>query len=150
MVKSKDLWLGIFCLLGGTALYFYSSNYDNFSYDVVGGGGFPRLLAIIIFACGLLIGAEVFFKRKNTTESKKAPGNYGAAIKMFVSVLVYIMILTHVGYVVSTLALTAVLLYIQNVKDIKKLTLYSVVIVAALYLLFRVVLAVKLPTGILI
>lgn len=155
MVKTKDLWLSIFCLILGAGIFIYSANYDQYLYDVVGGGGFPRLLAAIVFICGLMLGADYFSKRKQQgkeqeKEGQKAPGNTRAVLAMFVSVLAYILLLTHVGYVVCTFILTGVLLYIQNVKSIKKILLYSAIIVAMLYLLFRVVLGVRLPTGILI
>lgn len=145
-----DLILGILCIILGIGIFVISGNYDVYTYDPLGGGGFPRLLAVLIILCGIAIAVQYFMGKKAGKEQKLPKGNWILAGKLLISLIVYVLVVERVGYLVSTVILVSLLLYWQDIKNKKKLLLCTGVIVGVLYVLFAFVLQVKLPTGILI
>lgn len=145
-----DLVLGIVSIILSVIVFLVSSNYDNYMYDVVGGGGFPKMLAVIIILCSLgVIGQYIVKKKQGQPEEKKDPetGDNKAALQLVAGVLVYILALETVGYLVCTVILVAYLLWIQKVRNPKVLLASTCTICGFLYIIFVVVLKVKLPTG---
>jgi len=159
-----DIILGLSSFALGTAIYFYSHQYDDYLYDMVGGGAFPRLLAVIFIICGIVIVLEYFMKaRKGRPPKARLPeedtkpeenggktqtgGDNRLVIQSAVCILVYLLIMETVGYVVSTFLLSVSLLYLLKIRNWKKLLLYSGVNVAVLYLIFGVLLQVRLSSG---
>lgn len=145
-----DLILGLVSIVVSVIVFVVSFNYDNYMYDVVGGGGFPKMLAGIIILCSLaIIGQYLSDKKKGLVkESKK--GDTKAAVSLVLGVLVYILVLEHVGYLVTTVILVAFLLWIQGERNKKTLIVSTVAICGLLYVIFVLVLKVKLPQGFLI
>ena len=152
-VIRMDLVLGIVSIILSVIVFVVSYNYDNYMYDVVGGGGFPKMLAVIIILCSIaVIGQYLMRKKQGQPEEKKEKqkGNDKAAILLVAGVLVYILALETVGYLVCTILLVAFLLWIQKVRNPKVLLAGTCTICGFLYIIFVVVLNVKLPTGFLI
>lgn len=156
-----NLITSIVSIILGIAVYVISSNYDIFTYDPVGGGGFPRLLAVLIIICGILIGIEHFKKPKKKkaealdADEKGSPkkllkGSPKEPVLMVASLILYSLVMEHLGYVVSTLLLVSGLMFIQHERGIKRLVVVPVVVVAALYLIFDIILGINLPNGLLI
>jgi cell division protein FtsW (lipid II flippase) len=145
-----DLLLSIAGIGLSIAVFIQSSKYDIYTYDVLGGGLFPRIMAVIITLCSLALIVRYVLNRKNPKKDKgeeKKPKN---AFLLVLAVLIYIMALETVGYVVMTVALVAFLLWIQKVRKPKTLILSTVVICGMLYVIFVLLLRVRMPTGILI
>ncbi|HWQ79091.1 MAG TPA: tripartite tricarboxylate transporter TctB family protein [Anaerovoracaceae bacterium] len=154
-----DLITSIICIVLGVAVYAISGSYDIFTYDPVGGGGFPRLLAVVIIICGILIGIQYFLKqKKKKTEaavekgSQKKPlrGKPKEPLLMVASLIIYSLVMEPLGYVVSTLLLVSGLMFIQHERGVRRLVVVPVAVVAALYLIFDIVLGIKMPNGLLI
>lgn len=147
-----DLVLGIVSIILSVIVFMVSFNYDNYMYDVVGGGGFPKMLAVILILCSLAIIGQYIVKKKQVEpeEKKKQKGDNKAAFLLVAGVLVYILALETVGYLVCMVALVAFLLWIQKVRNPKVLVTSTITICGFLYVIFVVVLNVKLPTGFLI
>ncbi len=145
-----DLVLGIVSIILSAIVFVVSYNYDNYMYDVVGGGGFPKILAVIIILCSLaMIGQHIAKMKQGQPKEKKdqETGNSRAALQLVAGVLVYILALETVGYLVCTVLLVAYLLWIQKVRNPKVLLTSTCTICGFLYIIFVVVLKVKLPTG---
>ena len=149
-----DLVLGIVSIILSVIVFVVSFNYDNYMYDVVGGGGFPKMLAVIIILCSLVIIAQYIVDRKNkkpeAEKKTEQKGNSKAAILLTAGVLVYILALETVGYLVCTVILVGFLLWIQKVRTPKVLLASTCTICGFLYVIFVLVLKVKLPTGFLL
>lgn len=152
-----DLIVCIACILLGGAVYAASPRYDIFTYDPVGGGGFPRILAVLIIICGLLIGLQHFIKQraavKAGSESQpliKITGKVKELALMVVALILYALLMETIGYVVSTLLLVSGLMYIQHERGVKRLVGTPVAIVAGLYVIFAVILQIRMPAGLLI
>lgn len=154
-----NLIASICSIILGVAVYVISSSYDIFTYDPVGGGGFPRLLAVVIIICGILIGMQHFKKPKKKkaedADEKGSPkkllkGSPKEPLLMVVSLILYSLVMEHIGYVVSTLLLVSALMFIQHERGVKRLVVVPVVVVAALYIIFDIILGINMPTGFLI
>ena len=145
-----DLILGLVSIAVSIIVFTVSFRYDNYMYDVVGGGGFPRMLAAIIILCSLAIMGQHLSERKKGLAKKPDKGDTKAAVSLVLAVLVYILVLEHVGYLVTTVALVAFLLWIQGERSRKTLVTSTAVICSLLYVIFVLVLKVKLPQGFLI
>ena len=145
-----DLILGLVSIAASITVFAVSFNYDNYMYDVVGGGGFPRMLAVIIILCSLAIIGQYLYDRKKGLVRKAEKGDTKAAGSLVLGVLVYILVLEHVGYLVTTVLLVAFLLWIQGERSKKTLITSAAVICGLLYVVFVLVLKVKLPQGFLI
>ncbi|MCC8025259.1 MAG: tripartite tricarboxylate transporter TctB family protein [Clostridium sp.] len=149
-----DLVLGIVSIVLSVIVFVVSFNYDNYMYDVVGGGGFPKMLAVIIILCSLgMIGQYIADRKHKKPEKETKPeqkGNSRAAISLTAGVLVYILALETVGYLVCTVILVGFLLWVQKVRNPKVLLASTCTICGFLYVIFVLVLKVKLPTGFLI
>lgn len=149
-----DLVLGIVSIILSVIVFIVSFNYDNYMYDVVGGGGFPKMLAVLIILCSIAIMGQYFAHKKHkTTEEEKKPekeGNNKAELSLIAGVFVYILALETAGYLVCTALLVAFLLWVQKVRSPKALIASTCTISGFLYIIFVFVLNVKLPTGFLI
>lgn len=148
-----DLVLGIVSIILSVIVFVVSYNYDNYMYDVVGGGGFPKMLAVIIILCSLAVIVQYIIRKKQEgPEDKKKPekGDNKSAFLLVISIFVYILALETIGYLVCMITLVAFLLWIQKVRNLKVLVTSTITICGFLYIIFVVVLKVKLPTGFLI
>lgn len=149
-----NLILGIVGIILSVVIYVASANYDIFMYDVVGGGGFPRMLACIICLCSLVVIRQHLSAKKKAAVAgeikDKKYGDIKAAVLLVMGVLVYILALEYIGYLVMTMILVAFLLWVQGEHNPKTIVKCVVVISGLLYVLFVWVLRVKLPTGFLI
>lgn len=119
-----DLVLGIVSIILSVIVFIVSFNYDNYMYDVVGGGGFPKMLAVLIILCSIAIMGQYFAQKKHkTTEEEKKPekeGNNKAALSLIAGVFVYILALETAGYLVCTALLVAFLLWVQKVEALRR------------------------------
>ena len=60
----------------------------------------------------------------------------------------YIFSLTYVGFTVATLAFLAAAMFFLGIRSVKTLILTPILLTAAIYVLFRIILMVSLPAGI--
>ena len=100
--------------------------------------------------CSLAIIGQYLYDRKKGLVRKAEKGDTKAAGSLVLGVLVYILVLEHVGYLVTTVLLVAFLLWIQGERSKKTLITSTAVICGLLYVVFVLVLKVKLPQGFLI
>lgn len=145
-----DLILGIVGIVLSGIVFIVSSNYDNYMYDVVGGGGFPRILAGIVIICCIAIIAQYLTSKKKKKPEEDPKKDTRAALLLVIGVIAYTLLLETVGYLVCTLVMVAYLLWIQGERRPKVLLTSTCVICGFLYIIFVLVLQVKMPTGFLI
>lgn len=144
-----EMVLGLMGILLSLVVFVVSKGYDIYMYDVVGGGGFPRMLAGIMILCCIGMIAQAAAAGRAGKESRKT-GDNKTAFLLVVGVLIYILLLETVGYLSCMIVLVAYLLWIQGERNPKVLGASTVVICGLLYVIFVLILRVKLPTGFLI
>ena len=64
-------------------------------------------------------------------------------------ILLYFVALTYVGFITSTPVFSAAAMFVLGVRNIKVLILLPVLLTAGTYILFKVILSVNLPVGML-
>ncbi len=154
---SLDLYLGAISVALGGWVYWYAGRYNIpvMQFDTGGGEVFPRIMSAGLIVCGIVVIASELRRRRNAAAAGETPkagtgGDIRIVAGVIGSIVVYILILEKAGFIVTSLLLTAGLLLLQGLRDVKKLLYYSVGIVGVLYVLFVLILQVKMPTGLLI
>lgn len=154
----KDDWKvgSIATVFGCLLLYFsltteLSENVLAIS-DIAGPFGVPNIVAVIIIAIGLLHILAAFLLRNDTSTSEKTKKEKAGEIsqeRVVVLVIiisaVYILLLSFLGYLISTCLLIAVLMYLFYERNWKKTIVFSVLFTGALFLIFNNLLNVNLP-----
>ena len=112
-----------------------------------GAGFWPMLLGalIIIFAVGLAIST---LKNKKMLEEKtftiSTPANMRVYI-LFGVIVLFCVILYFLGFYIGALLFIPAVMYLLEVRSVKKMVLTTVITLAAVYVLFGVLLNISLP-----
>ena len=112
-----------------------------------GAGFWPMLLGalIIIFAVGLAIST---LKNKKMLEEKtftiSTPANMRVYI-LFGVIVLFCVILYFLGFYIGALLFIPAVMYVLEVRSVKKIVLTTVITLAAVYVLFGVLLNISLP-----
>lgn len=112
-----------------------------------GAGFWPMLLGalIIIFAVGLAIST---LKNKKMLEEKtftiSTPANMRVYI-LFGVIVLFCVILYFLGFYIGALLFIPAVMYLLKVRSVKKIVLTTVITLAAVYVLFGVLLNISLP-----
>ena len=112
-----------------------------------GAGFWPMLLGalIIIFAVGLAIST---LKNKKMLEEKtftiSTPANMRVYI-LFGVIVLFCVILYFLGFYIGALLFIPAVMYLLEVRSVKKIVLTTVITLAAVYVLFGVLLNISLP-----
>ena len=112
-----------------------------------GAGFWPMLLGalIIIFAVGLAIST---LKNKKMLEEKtftiSTPANM-RVYTLFGVIVLFCVILYFLGFYIGALLFIPAVMYLLEVRSVKKIVLTTVITLAAVYVLFGVLLNISLP-----
>ena len=112
-----------------------------------GAGFWPMLLGalIIIFAVGLAIST---LKNKKMLEEKtftiSTPANMRVYI-LFGVIVLFCVILYFLGFYIGAFLFIPAVMYLLEVRSVKKIVLTTVITLAAVYVLFGVLLNISLP-----
>jgi hypothetical protein len=115
-----------------------------------------RAVAILMFiSLAFIIKKEIVIQRVNSClpeEKKPFLPNRESYMKFFGFILLsslYITAFTYAGFIVSTLAFPVAAMFFLGVRHARIMILVPVLSVAAIYIIFKVVLMISLPTGVL-
>lgn len=121
------------------------------SSDVIGAGGFPRVISLI----SLMLLAYITYKNikdKSKSENKEAFDFKDKGFKIMILSIgllgVYIFTLNTVGFMLGTLVFSVIAVKIMGYDDNLKAIIFSVVLTVAITLVFGKVFFVSLPRGI--
>ncbi|HSR09857.1 MAG TPA: tripartite tricarboxylate transporter TctB family protein [Thermodesulfobacteriota bacterium] len=141
-----DRVAGMLAILGGALLFITGWGLDIGDSKLPGAGFFPVLIALAMAGIGIRLtlrpGAE---KRTAAAE----PPRWRSLAVGISSVVVYALVMTELGYLLSTFALLAV--HLRWVEDRTWRTSLSIAVLGSVVslVLFRVALKVPLPLGVL-
>ncbi|MBQ7785131.1 MAG: tripartite tricarboxylate transporter TctB family protein [Clostridia bacterium] len=142
----SELVIGIACTLLGIAVYIMAGDLQKVRLGI-GPAGFPRFIAVVLAVLGI---AQTVTTLKSGVASpqvqvdKKAAGLFAAAVVMCV---VYVMLVSTVGFVLMTPLLLIGMMYLFGERSIKTMLIISVVTTVCVWLLFTEVFMIFLPTG---
>jgi len=117
--------------------------------DVVGPAFFPKILTVT----GLILGVLLLFGRapdaERNQEAAARAGTHLIALAPALLLLAYVLLLVPLGFPLATTAFLAVTFRYLGHPGWKGALLFAVVITAAAFSLFHMVLEVRLPLGVL-
>lgn len=145
MVGIVSVLLGIFVII--TASTFHETT----SMDPAGPGAVPTILAWCILIIGIIHIVGAYFAPKlNTDKKSKWTKEFEDAkpiLRIALVCILYIIILEYIGYLIATPLLIIGIMFSINVRNIKSLLFTSVITTITLFIIFGVILKVKLPLG---
>ncbi len=94
----------------------------------------------------IILYKEYFFKKNDNSEDKTAYIS-SKEIKILLLMIFYILIIQYLGFVITSFISMLAMLYVLEVKKIQHLLMFSSVSTLILYVAFKVVLMVPLPSG---
>jgi len=121
-----------------------TSNNTLSKYDI-GSGAFPMLCGILLIFLALVL----FLTNLKNTDSRKVDFGGIWALVYFVIIFLYILLLRPLGFIVDSLWVVPVMMYILGQRRPLTIILGTVLAVAAIYIAFRYGFNVVLPKGIL-
>ncbi|MFH1487932.1 MAG: tripartite tricarboxylate transporter TctB family protein [Pseudomonadota bacterium] len=144
--KTGDVIASIFCTLIGIAVAAWSVKLDLGTPTEPQPGFFPFLSGISLFVLSALLFIYARLGRSTGTEPF---GDIRRPIILVTGLLIYSLILDLAGYVIATIMLAAVVLFVMDVKKWWKVLAISLFVSLTSYILFGRFLGIDLPAGIL-
>lgn len=108
-----------------------------------------RPLAILIAITYLIIFFKEYIHSKIRDSSENMPFISTKEIKILLLMIIYIFVIKYLGFVLTSFLSMLAMLYILDVRKIRHLLIFSSVSTVILYIAFKVILMVPLPSGLL-
>ena len=135
--KFSDCLLSVLCISFG--MYIVIEAKDLNFYERI----FPLLVGFGIIITALVVLSFALIRKESKRIEKK---NYALVLMMIVMLVIYAILIKYAGYILSTILLCAIILYVLGYKKIKTITIVSLSVTIVTYVLFKIVLNVPLPT----
>lgn len=149
-MKRVNIAVGIVFILFSLFIFTQSFLFTQKSLNL-GPEFFPRILSVIIFALSLLLIATSI---KNTALTIGFKDVFDQKTRMPLLAMGFMIIygfcLFYVGYLVSTMVFCFIFLHILDVENIKLKLMISIIFPLILFLIFKKLFLVNLPSGFLI
>ncbi len=134
-------------LLLGAVIWWVSADYSPL------GSVFPRTIATLMMLLSVLY--IILRARKSVPVQAEAGGSVLRRASMFAIMLLWALAFTHIGFLVTSLICFALVLVVANYDrwTLRSMAVYAVsgvVIIGVLYVLFKEILQVPLPAGMLL
>lgn len=138
LIASSDLWVGLVLALLGAAAAWIASGFDDSSR------GYPLGLSLFLLALGVVVII-------NAVRGSGAQASFGLAIQVVIPaatiIVLWIVGLTSgFGYLASTFLMQMAFLTICGVRKMGHVLTFAALISGVSYLVFFVLLGVRLPT----
>lgn len=158
MVESS-LWLGAIFLLFGVGYLIKATSYPIGTLASAGPGLFPVIVGIILVvgAAGMVVKAGFARKPRNaigtsTKPSPSKPLNNKERRRLLISAVLLtcsVFALTRLGFVVTTAILSAGIMLLVGERRWRVVALTSLCLAVGAFFIFRIVLQLQLPAGLL-
>ena len=149
MKKKKpfsELVIGLSCIALGVSVFIAAGNLQKVRLGI-GPSGFPKFIAIVLCILGLAQTVTTLFsgvEKPKFDVDKRAAGLFAAAVAMAV---VYVMLVTQIGFIILTPLLLVGLMYLFGERSIVKMLIIAVITTVCVWLLFTEVFMIFLPAG---
>lgn len=149
-MKKGKLYSGIIIILISLFFFFNTLNFRKLEGQIVGADFMPRMYALLLIFLSIVLIVQYFREKGSEEYREEAEEGYSKyAFITMLMLLVYIIAINMIGFYFSTLIFTfVVLLFTQN-KSKKVLFIIPPSITIAIYIFFKLLLKVSLPSGIL-
>ena len=157
---TADFLLGGICLVAGATYYSVASVIPkSMLSDEIGPGGVPAVvgLAAMVVSVLIMLKAMVVWNQERlaaklaspvtTDEAAEAVGSHWLSVSLVLVLVSLIVILPILGYIISIFLLIMVSAALSGHAKNLKLLVFSLVSSVTLYVIFQVIMSVKLPKG---
>jgi hypothetical protein len=148
--------IGLLLIIFGLLLYFllipqFVEQYAGI-HGAKSGRYFPYVLSFLTVLCGsIMLAFDLVEKKVAGKAPKAAPGldlfSIQSAAGIVVLSLVYVFMISRVGYLLSTMIVLPVAMWMFGYRKVKTIVIVSVVSPLVIYLIFVKMMAVPLPVG---
>jgi putative tricarboxylic transport membrane protein len=145
-VKWLDLILSLFSIVMFVGVFVLSASFPEPHEAQLGASVFPRIIAIILAVVSIYI---AFSSMKKKTQATVKIDNATKVFISFLILLLYGLFLKKVGFIILTPIFIAALLFLMRFSSVLINILTSILTTAGIYIVFKVLLSVPLPEGIL-
>lgn len=145
-VKWLDLFLGILSIVLLTIVFVLSASFPKPHEAQLGAAVFPRIVALVLAVVGVYILVRAMGKKSDAAVDIN---NAQKVLLTFFILLLYGLFLKKVGFVILTPVFIAALLFLMKFSNVVTNLLTSILTTAGIYIIFKVLLSVPLPEGIL-
>ena len=149
---NKDRYLSLFYILFGIVVLVVAANIKTMfavASEDTGPKFFPFIVGICMCLCG--IGKFISSKGKKAKQFVKSKKDWLRIALITAILIAYAVLIKYLGYIICSIALLASLATILA-EDRRpkwwKVAIFSVAVVAVVYILFKFVLKISLPEGI--
>ena len=149
MKKKKpfsELIIGLACIALGIAVFIMAGDLQKVRLGI-GPAGFPKFISVVLGILGL---AQTVMALSSGVEAPKFNVDKKAAtlfIAAVAAVVVYVMLVTTVGFALLTPVLMVVMMYLFGERHFGKMAVIAIVTTAVVWLLFTEVFMIFLPAG---
>jgi|SRR5699024_1259779 len=144
-MKIADRVTGVILIILGAVVWLYSTN--NIKVDplsVIDAAFLPRFIGIGLILAGVILFMATYRGKSNEDEKVTFHKKEATIILMFV---IFIVLLPFIGYLILTpILLIVVSSFVGEGKFISKIA-PSIIITAGIYIVFKYLLSVPIPTG---
>ncbi|MCC6889043.1 MAG: tripartite tricarboxylate transporter TctB family protein [Hyphomicrobiales bacterium] len=149
---TKDLASALVLSLLGFGYLIWSLEYDVGTATTPGPGLFPRLMAMAMALCGLLLAASSLYgsgrkEQADIPSEEFSRRNLLSALLVIGSIVFYLLVIEHVGFLIASSLLVFCLAWVMGGTSLIAITFLSVVSTGLAYWLFWVVMRVPIPSG---
>ncbi len=145
-VRWLDLFLGILSIVLLFIVFILSASFPEPHEAQLGAAVFPRIVVLVLAVVGVYIFAQAMGKKNNATVDIN---NAQKVILSFFILLLYGLFLKKIGFIILTPIFIAVLLFLMRFSNVVINLLTSMLTTAGIYIIFKILLSVPLPEGIL-
>ncbi|MDQ0862148.1 tripartite tricarboxylate transporter TctB family protein [Metabacillus dongyingensis] len=147
-MKNYGVWVGVFILLFSIFMFNSSLKYEYYGQYGPGPGFFPLWLSGLLGVFSILFILDSLRKNNRITFSDVLPKGkiLISVLKVVLSILLFILISPHLGFIVSSILIMLILL----IPDFKWTTSLSTAtsVTLILFVVFKTILDIPLPTNI--
>lgn len=153
----EELMFNIVFLAVNMFFFIYSMRYSGIRDTTLGTGTFPRIILVLlmIFSVINLIRTAIRYMERHKKELKDIDEKQNSIniavmkrfLLAFLLLIIYYMLIKFVGFVVPTIIFIILMMILLSQKVNRSIFIFSVLATIILYVSFRILLKVPLPTG---
>ncbi|GAA0357006.1 tripartite tricarboxylate transporter TctB family protein [Bacillus horti] len=141
-MKKANVVISLIVMMFAVIVFLYAGNIQVTRVADIGPDFFPKILSALLFFLGFLL-----FLQSRRMDDSQPEGQVKNAFITMGLMLLYLMLFSWVGFLLSTPAMAIVFLYYVKVRRWLPLLLTPIGVTVAIYLIFEVMLNVPLPAG---
>ena len=146
-MQKADIKAGIFMILFGGLVLWYSSRYAKVVINIYGPNFFPQFLSIFICICGVIL---IVNATKGKAPEKKEKIDRQGFMRMAVAIGIcigYLLLMQVVGFAIGSCVFLFVLMTFLRQQGMMQRIVSSIAASMIVWAIFRYFLVIPLPTG---